>query len=317
MEIKTNITTRNYTKGNNRSIKYIVVHYVGAVSTAKNNSDYFKSTYRGASAHYFVDENDIYQVVKEADISWHCGTTGKYYCDCRNSNSIGIEMCCYKNNGKLDISEKVVSKTIELVKELMAKYDIPASNVIRHYDVTHKVCPAPFVNDVSRWNDFKEKIGDDSNTNSSSKKSNKTIADEVMAGKWGNGSERKTALTEAGYNYEDIQSIVNEKLTGKSSTTTSSKKSINTIVDEVIAGEWGNGDTRKKKLEDAGYDYEEIQAKVNEKLSGKTSNKKSNEEIAEEVIAGKWGNGQERKDKLKKAGYDADAIQKIVNEKLK
>lgn len=159
MKITDYLTTRNYTKGNDRSIKYIVIHFVGAVSTAKNNAIYFKSAYRGASAHYFVDENDIYRVVKDNDIAWHCGTKGKYYhSTCRNSNSIGIEMCCYRKNGKLDISDKVVERTIELTKELMKKYKVPASNVIRHYDVTHKNCPAPFVENTSRWNQFKSKL---------------------------------------------------------------------------------------------------------------------------------------------------------------
>ena len=323
MEIKENITTRNYTRGNNRSIKYIVVHYVGAVSTAKNNSDYFKSIYRGASAHYFVDDNDIYRVVRDEDIAWHCGTTGKYYSNCRNSNSIGIEMCCYNNNGTLDISENIVNRTIELVKELMAKYKIPAENVIRHYDVTHKCCPAPFVNNPSRWNDFKNRLGGTvSNTPSSNNgnKSNEEIANEVTAGKWGNGDARKTALQNAGYNYSEIQAIVNQKLTGKiSNTTTSNKKSIDTIVAEVIAGKWGNGEDRKTRLQNAGYNYNEVQAAVNNKLSGKStsSNKKSNQTIANEVIKGLWGNGTDRKNRLTAAGYDYNAIQKIVNQKLR
>ena len=322
MEIKENITTRNYTKGNNRSIKYIVVHYVGAVSTAKNNSDYFKSVYRGASAHYFVDDNDIYRVVKDEDTAWHCGTTGKYYSNCRNSNSIGIEMCCYNNNGTLDISENIVNKTIELVKELMSKYNVPAENVIRHYDVTHKCCPAPFVNNPSRWNDFKSKLGAvTSNTtqNTSNKKSNEEIADEVIAGKWGNGDTRKSALANAGYDYNTIQSIVNQKLTGKGTSNQTTTKSVDVIAQEVIAGKWGNGTDRKNKLIAAGYDYNAVQAKVNELCGVKssTSNKKSNETIANEVIAGKWGNGTDRKNRLTAAGYDYNAIQKIVNQKLK
>ena len=158
MNIIKDLTTTNYSKGNNRKIEYIVMHYVGAVSTAKNNANYFKNTYRGASAHYFVDDNEIVQVVEDKDISWHCGSN-TYYCGARNSNSIGIEMCCIKKNGKLDVSEKVVEKAIELVKELMEKYNIPVDRVVRHYDISHKVCPAPFVNDVSRWNNFKSKLG--------------------------------------------------------------------------------------------------------------------------------------------------------------
>ena len=159
MEIKTKLTQVNRTVMTNKQNKYIVIHYVGAVSSAKANADYFYSVNRQASAHYFIDENEIWQVVKEGDRAWHCGTTGKYYHpECRNTNSIGIEMCCYNNNGTIDIKEEVVNKTIELTKELMAKYNIPVENVIRHYDVTHKICPAPFVNNESRWNEFKSRL---------------------------------------------------------------------------------------------------------------------------------------------------------------
>lgn len=158
MEIVKNITNRNRTIANNRKIEYIVIHYVGAVSSAKANSDYFKNTYRGASAHYFVDENSIYQVVEEKDASWHCGAKFYKHLRCRNSNSIGVEMCCFKNNGKIDVSEKVVERTIELVKELMRKYNIPVQNVLRHYDVTGKCCPAPFVSNSARWSNFVSRL---------------------------------------------------------------------------------------------------------------------------------------------------------------
>ena len=90
--------------------------------------------------------------------------------------------------------------------------------------------------------------------------------------------------------------------------------SIDTIAREVIAGKWGNGDTRKKLLTKAGYDYGTVQAKVNVLLTGKEL--KSNGEIAREVIAGKWDNGDTRKQKLTTAGYDYYAIQKLVNEML-
>lgn len=158
MDIIKNLTVTNYTKALNRSIKYIVMHYVGAVSTAQNNASYFKKEYRGASAHYFVDDKNIVQVVEDKDISWHCGAN-TYYCNARNSNSIGVEMCCYKNSeGKLDISENVEANAIELVKDLMKKYNIPIENIVRHYDVTHKKCPAPFVTNEVRWNNFKKKL---------------------------------------------------------------------------------------------------------------------------------------------------------------
>lgn len=87
------------------------------------------------------------------------------------------------------------------------------------------------------------------------KKSNTEIAQEVLQGKWGNGTDRKNKLTAAGYNYSAIQSIVND-LVGK--------KSVDEIAREVISGKWGNGTERKNKLTAAGYDYSAVQKRVNE-----------------------------------------------------
>ena len=159
------------------------------------------------------------------------------------------------------------------------------------------------------------KKGSSSSSSSSSKKSISTIAKEVIAGEWGNGDTRRKKLEAAGYDYDAVQKEVNKQLNGGSSSS-SSKKSISTIAKEVIAGEWGNGDTRKKKLEAAGYDYDAVQKEVNKQLNGGGSSKKSNKEIAKEVIAGKWGNGETRKKKLEAAGYDYDAVQKEVNKLL-
>ena len=159
------------------------------------------------------------------------------------------------------------------------------------------------------------KKGSSSSSSSSSKKSISTVAKEVIAGKWGNGETRKKKLEAAGYDYDAVQKEVNKQLNGGSSSS-SSKKSISTVAKEVIAGEWGNGDTRRKKLETAGYDYDAVQKEVNKQLNGGGSSKKSNKEIAKEVIAGKWGNGETRKKKLKAAGYDYNAVQKEVNKLL-
>ena len=99
------------------------------------------------------------------------------------------------------------------------------------------------------------------------------------------------------------------------------KKSIATVAQEVIDGKWGSGDTRKKKLKAAGYDYATVQAKVNELLKKKPATKKSSKksyaQIAKEVIDGKWGNGLKRRSKLKKAGYDYKKVQAEVNKLLR
>lgn len=95
----------------------------------------------------------------------------------------------------------------------------------------------------------------------------------------------------------------------RGNTTQPQTKPIDQIANEVIAGQWGDGADRKKRLTDAGYDYNAVQNAVNAKLA-----KKSNEEIAQEVIAGKWGSGSDRKNRLEHAGYDYNAVQKRVNE---
>ena len=91
-------------------------------------------------------------------------------------------------------------------------------------------------------------------------KSVDTIAKEVLAGKWGNGEERKKKLTAAGYDYAAVQKCVNELCKAP---TTPAKKSVDTIAKEVLAGKWGNGEERKKKLAAAGYDYAAVQKRVN------------------------------------------------------
>ena len=161
MEINELLTTVNYKKGNSKQNKYIVIHYVGATGGAEANCKYFQSVYRGASAHYFVGHSgEVWQCVEDKDIAWHCGASRYKHPYCRNFNSIGIEMCCRKNlsNGTWYFEEETIKAATQLTKELMAKYSIPASNVIRHYDVTGKVCPEPYVRDTAAWNTFKASL---------------------------------------------------------------------------------------------------------------------------------------------------------------
>lgn len=115
-----------------------------------------------------------------------------------------------------------------------------------------------------------------SSSSSNSGKSIDEVAQEVINGKWGNGTDRKSRLQAAGYNYSEVQAKVNEILTGKSSSSSSSSsKSIDTLADEVIAGKWGKGADRKNRLKAAGYNYDAVQAKVNEKLGVKSGNSSS------------------------------------------
>lgn len=149
----------NYRKGREFPVHWIVLHFTANNGdTAKNNADYFANNANlRASAHYFVDPNGIYQSVKDSDTAWHCGRErgGSYYNDCRNANSIGIEMCSVIRNGVYVIPEATMMRAAKLTRELMAKYHVPVSRVCRHYDVTRKNCPEPWIRNPRLWEKFK------------------------------------------------------------------------------------------------------------------------------------------------------------------
>lgn len=164
------ITPYNRTKLQNKKNEYIVIHYVGAVSTAKNNVDYYASKKLGKSASYFVDEKSIWQCVEDSDAAWHCGGKlqgsggHKFYGKCTNNNSIGVEMCCKKTaSGQWYFEDETVKNTVHLVRYLMGKHNIPIEKVIRHYDVTGKNCPEPYINEA-RWSAFKKMITEGAGT---------------------------------------------------------------------------------------------------------------------------------------------------------
>lgn len=145
MNIKTDIANKsNY--GGTRStsvIKYIVVHYTGNDGdTDENNANYFRNNIVEASAHYFVDDDSITQTVPDNYVAWHCGAKTYKHANCRNTNSLGVEICDDVRNGVIYPSDKTIANALELVEYLMKKYSVPKENVIRHYDVTGKLCPA-------------------------------------------------------------------------------------------------------------------------------------------------------------------------------
>lgn len=176
MVINKNLMSRNHTakKRTAADIEYIVIHYVGALGDARANTEYYKSYDISASADFWVgfggdvwQGNDYYNYY-----SWHCGgglqgSGGHtFYQKCKNSNSIGIEMCVRKRSTKtMNATDKdwyfekaTVDATVDLVRQLMVELDIDADHVIRHYDCTGKLCPAPYVHDENAWKTFKARL---------------------------------------------------------------------------------------------------------------------------------------------------------------
>jgi len=167
VEINKLLTPYNYSNGELSRIKYIVIHYVGALGGAEANCKYYASQYVGASAHYFVGfSGEIWQSVEDKNVAWHCGAKTYIHPECRNSNSIGIELCVRNKGSQSDTSrdwyfeDATVASAKKLTKNLMEQYGIREDHVIRHYDVTGKICPNPYVynNTIHTWEDFKDSL---------------------------------------------------------------------------------------------------------------------------------------------------------------
>lgn len=199
-----NISTRTQT------IKYIVLHYVGAGSSSAGNAlancKYFAGGDRQASAHYFVDDGGIWEYADPSSYyTWHCGDGHGAY-GITNANSIGIEVCI---NGDSPYTETEIMYLKELVPHLMKKYSVSASHVVRHYDASRKMCPYYYAKRDSEWKKLRTLV-----TNGTSKaKTMSQIAQEVIDGKWGTGDERKRRLRAAGYDPDQVQKLVNSMLT--------------------------------------------------------------------------------------------------------
>ena len=146
----------NYGGVRTAPVGYLVVHYTGAPNdTARNNGLYFAREQVGASAHYFVDEHEVIGSVPEDFVAWHCGGSAYRHPKCRNGNSIGIEICTKGEHGAYRLDPQAVERAQALIRELMAKYSLAPERVLRHYDVTGKLCPQPLV-DEGAWARFKE-----------------------------------------------------------------------------------------------------------------------------------------------------------------
>ena len=147
----------NYRAGRTQPVRYIVMHYTANNGdTAKNNCDYYHRVGGlQASAHYFCDEHGAMQSVREGDTAWHCGARAYWHPECRNGNSIGIEMCSRKRaDGSYYIKPETVANAAALAREIMQRYGIDTEHVLRHYDVTGKRCPMPWVDDPAQWTAF-------------------------------------------------------------------------------------------------------------------------------------------------------------------
>lgn len=238
-------------------VRTVVVHYTGAGGSAHENLVYFSRPGAGASAHYFIGKaGDLRRSVPECDTAWHAGNWGV------NLSSVGIEVC----SAGEPFTEAQVRTLRAIVRDLMARYGIPASRVIRHYDVTGKRCPAPYVGEAA-WRGLHARITGGGAPEPTVPAATGPAGDvaglarRAIAGEFGNGEERRRRL---GARYAEVQAEVNRIMAGGGAKPASPAMDVDALARAVIRGDYGNGEERRRRL---GSNYAAVQKRVNELLS--------------------------------------------------
>lgn len=263
------IKATHFSKGRSgRKIETITIHHMAGVLTYEQCGRIFQGN-RQASAHYGVgSDGRIAQYVDEADTAW---SNSNWDSNCK---SVTIETSNSSAGENWPVSDIVLNSLIRLVADVAKRNNITlvkGKTLVWHSMFASTACPGPYllskmdyiIDEANKINAVPEQP---EQIKPSQNKTNEEIANEVIAGKWGNGADRKTSLANAGYDYNEIQNIVNEKLLGNK-TEPKPLKSIDELAKEVIRGDWGNGTDRKTRLINAGYDYNAVQKRVNEILT--------------------------------------------------
>lgn len=150
------LTVNPYSRPGTQSdkINNIVIHYTANPgTTAKQNRNYFEGLKdvkkTKASSHFIVGlEGEIIQCIPTWEIA--------YASNHRNSDTVSIETCHMSNDGKY--TEDTYTSLVNLTAWLCAKFNLTEEDVIRHYDITGKVCPKYFVDDEKAWGQFKQDV---------------------------------------------------------------------------------------------------------------------------------------------------------------
>lgn len=159
---------QHVTRRANRAIRYIAIHYTAGTTSRKGQAMQVRQVFlqRSASADFVVDDDTIVQInpdlrnyycwaVGDAKNKWTGG--GRLYGVATNKNTISIEICSTLRQGTSaqipnhegwSLSPQAVEQARRLVRHLMSLYGIPKERVVRHYDISGKLCPG-----VVGWND--------------------------------------------------------------------------------------------------------------------------------------------------------------------
>lgn len=283
MNIIQSILTKNpcYTAGRKITVKKLMLHSVGCAQPSASVfvKNWNKESYDRACVHAFIDANTgaIYQTLPWNHRGWHSGGSA-------NNDSIGVEMCESSYIKYTGVSDKFTvinaaaakahattayKAAVELFAHLCKLYNLnPLTDILSHREGGKKGIASGHSDPEHYWTglgtgytmdgfrkDVKAAMGG-AQTTPAAKKTIDQLAQEVLAGKWGTGADRRNRLEAAGYDYETVQAAVNAKLNPKptNTTTTTKKETVMVELRKLSKGMTGN-DVRQAMLilKDRGY----------------------------------------------------------------
>lgn len=248
----------NYTKGRSgRSIEAITIHHMAGRLTAEQCGRIFQAKGRYGSSHYGVGyDGSIANYVDEEDTAW---TNSNWDSNCK---SITIEIS--DNDNSWYVNDTTLNAVIKLVADIAKRRGlgtlVPGKNLTWHSMFTNTTCPGDYLRSKMQY--IADEANKINNPEPIKEKTIEELAQEVIAGKYGNGEDRKDAL---GDRYAEVQARVNEILAPAPEPSVD----ILDLVRKTIRGDFGNGEDRKSAL---GSNYDEVQRQVNLNIQNGTTN---------------------------------------------
>ena len=317
--VQARILSPNHSGRRNQKITKIAIHHAAGVISGRNLARIFVPKSRQASANYNLGSDGF--IVLGVDESNRAWTTSSSWCDNR---AITIEVGNSTRGPQWLVSDYVLNRLIDLVTDICRRngiypctYTGGKDGVLQKHEwYSNTNCPGPYLG--SKFPYIAGEVNKRLRGN--------TTASKPLSGlyrvrkSWSDVKSQKGAFR----NLDNAKrcadrfglKVFDERGSEVYPNSLYNVQSIDSLAKEVIDGNWGNGEDRKNRLENAGFSYYSVQNRVNEILNSKSSKLKSIEEVAREVIQGKWGNGTERKRRLTNAGYNYNQIQSRVNELL-
>lgn len=272
----------NSSNPRNNKIKKITIHHMAGNLSVETCGRVFNGTSRQASSNYGIgSDGRVGMYVEEKNRAWTSSSPSN------DNQAVTIEVA---NDGGANtnwhVSDKALAKLIDLCVDICKRNGIASlnytgdanGNLTRHNMFANTTCPGPYLQSKFPYiaEEVNKRLNGSSSTNTAptsdiSSKSVDELAKEVIAGKYGNGDARKSAL---GSRYSEVQARVNEMLKGNTPAQTPTNNESNNdellnLVKKTIRGDFGNGDARKKAL---GSRYDEVQKQVDANIKAGLTN---------------------------------------------